>query len=135
MITKSFTSLADRLTISISFSGFTSQEIDLAKEYFTEHYNDEINIEKYTRSRHVSTSWFNKSFKNAVGTTPMNFILSIRIRNAQTLLETTDYNVSNIASMVGYENAFYFSRLFKKHKGLSPAAYRKNFREKYKDHM
>ena len=117
------------------FSGFTSQEIDLAKEYFTEHYNEEISIEDYTRSRHVSTSWFNKSFKNAVGTTPMNYILSIRISNAQTLLETTDYNISNIASMVGYENAFYFSRLFKKHKGLSPAAYRKIFREKYSDNM
>ena len=114
------------------FSGFTSQEINLAKEYFTEHYNEEINIKKYAHSRHVSSSWFNRSFKNAVGTTPMNYILSIRIRNAQILLETTDYSISNIASMVGYENAFYFSRLFKKHKGLSPAAYRKAFREKYK---
>lgn len=117
------------------FSGFTSQEIDFAKEYFLEHYNEEIIIEDYARSRHVSTSWFNKSFKTAVGTTPMNYILSIRIRNAQILLETTDYNISSIASMVGYENAFYFSRLFKKHKGLSPAEYRKTFREKYRDHM
>lgn len=40
-----------------------------------------------------------------------------------------------IASMVGYENAFYFSRLFKKQKGLSPAAYRKIFREKYTDNL
>ena len=117
------------------FSGFTSQEIDLAKEYFTEHYNEEINIEEYALSRHVSASWFNKSFKKAVGTTPMKYILSIRIRNAQALLETTDYNISNIASMVGYENAFYFSRLFKKQKGLSPAAYRKIFREKYREHL
>ena len=113
------------------FSGFASHEIDIACEYFTEHYNEEIVIEEYARSRHVSTSWFNKSFKAAVGTTPMNYILSIRIRNAQVLLETTDYNISSIASMVGYENAFYFSRLFKKHKGLSPAEYRKTFREKY----
>ena len=117
------------------FSGFTSQEVDLAKEYFTEHYNEEIIIEEYARSRHVSTSWFNKSFKYAVGTTPRNYILSIRIRNAQILLETTDYNISSIASMVGYENAFYFSRLFKKHKGLSPAEYRKIIREKYRDHF
>ena len=65
----------------------------------------------------------------------MKYILSIRIRNAQTLLETTDYNISNIASMVGYENAFYFSRLFKNQKGLSPAAYRKIFREKYHEHL
>ena len=114
-------------------SGFTSQEIDLAKEYFSEHYNEEINVEAYAVSRHVSTSWFNKNFKNAVGTTPMQYILSIRIRNAQTLLETTEYSISDIASMVGYENAFYFSRLFKKNKGLSPAAYRKTFREKYEE--
>ena len=65
----------------------------------------------------------------------MKYILSIRIRNAQALLETTDYNISNIASMVGYENAFYFSRLFKKEKGLSPAAYRKIFREKFHEHL
>jgi AraC-like DNA-binding protein len=117
------------------FSGFTSQEIDLAKDYFTEHYNEEISIEEYARSRHVSTSWFNKSFKSALGTTPMSYILSIRIRNAQILLETTDYNISSIASMVGYDNAFYFSRLFKKHKGLSPAEYRKIFREKYKENL
>ena len=117
------------------FSGFTSQEIDLAKEYFTEHYNEEISIEEYALSRHVSVSWFNKSFKKIVGTTPMKYILSIRIRNAQILLETTDYNISNIASMVGYENAFYFSRLFKNQKGLSPAAYRKIFREKYREHL
>lgn len=116
-------------------SGFTSQEIDLAKEYFTEHYNEEINIEDYALSRHVSTSWFNKSFKNATGTTPMKYILSIRIRNAQTLLETTEYNISNIASMVGYENAFYFSRLFKKQKGLSPAEYRKVYRGKYNEQI
>ena len=115
------------------FSGFTSQEIDYAQDYFTEHYNEEIIIEEYARSRHVSTSWFNKNFKKAVGTTPMSYILSIRMRNAQILLETTDYNISSIASMVGYENAFYFSRLFKKHKGLSPAEYRKASREQYKE--
>lgn len=114
------------------FSGFASKEIDFAKDYFSEHYNEDINIEEYALSRHVSTSWFNKSFKSAVGTTPMKFILAIRIRNAQILLETTDYNISDIASMVGYDNPFYFSRLFRKQKGISPAAYRKTFLAKYR---
>ena len=39
------------------------------------------------------------------------------------------------AAKLGYENAFYFSRLFRKHKGLSPAAYRKIYRDKYKDQL
>ena len=61
----------------------------------------------------------------------MKYILEIRIRNAQTLLETTDYSVANIASMIGYDNPMYFSRMFRKAKGMSPAKYRKTYREKY----
>ena len=114
-------------------SGFVQDEIDRAKAYFEEHYNTEISIEQYAASRSMSTSWFNRSFRNSVGTSPMQYILEIRIRNAQTLLETTDYSVADIASVIGYDNPMYFSRLFRKAKGLSPAKYRKVYREKFKE--
>lgn len=112
-------------------SGFIQDEIDRARLYFDEHYNEEISIEQYAVSRNMSTSWFNRSFRSAVGTSPMQYILDVRIRNAQTLLETTDYSVTSIAALVGYENPMYFSRLFRKAKGLSPSKYRKTFREKF----
>ena len=57
----------------------------------------------------------------------MHYILLLRIRNAQVLLETTDGTVSEIARIVGYENSMYFSRLFRKEKGVSPLKYRKAF--------
>ena len=106
-------------------------EIERAGRYFEEHYNEEINIEQYAVSRNMSTSWFNRSFRSAMGTSPMRFILDVRIRNAQVLLETTDYSISVIAGLVGYDNPLYFSRLFRKAKGLSPAKYRKTFREQF----
>ncbi len=112
-------------------SGFIQEEIERAKDYFEEHYNEEISIEQYAASRSMSTSWFNRSFRGTVGTSPMKYILDIRIRNAQTLLETTDYSVANIASMIGYDNPMYFSRMFRKVKGMSPAKYRKTYREKF----
>ncbi len=112
-------------------SGFIQEEIDRAKAYFEEHYNEEISIEQYAASRSMSTSWFNRSFRGAVGTSPMKYILDIRIRNAQVLLETTDYSIANIASVIGYDNPMYFSRMFRKAKGLSPAKYRKTYREKF----
>lgn len=112
-------------------SGFIQDEIDRARKYFEEHYNEDISIEQYAVSRNMSTSWFNRSFRNAVGTPPMKYVLDIRIRNAQALLETTDYSVSDIAALVGYDNPMYFSRLFSKAKGLSPAKYRKTFRESF----
>ena len=112
-------------------AGFIQDEMDRAKDYFEQHYNEEISIEQYAASRSMSTSWFNRSFRSALGTSPMKFILEIRVRNAQTLLETTDYSINNIASIVGYDNPMYFSRLFRKTKGVSPARYRKIYREKY----
>ena len=47
------------------------------------------------------------------------------------LLETTDYSITNIAAVIGYDNPMYFSRMFRKAKGMSPAKYRKTYREKF----
>ncbi|MBQ8342694.1 MAG: helix-turn-helix transcriptional regulator, partial [Clostridia bacterium] len=66
-----------------------------------------------------------RRFKQVVKVTPMQYVLSLRMANAKTLLETKDYNVTETANAVGYENALYFSRLFSKHVGMSPSAYKK----------
>lgn len=100
-------------------------EIDRATHYFNENYNKPLNIDEYAESRHMSTCWFIRSFKQLLKVTPMQYILSLRMANAQSLLETTEYNISEIAEAVGYDNALYFSRLFHKHVGVSPSEYRK----------
>ena len=112
-------------------AGFIQDEMSLAKKYFMDHYNEDVNIEQYAASRNMSTSWFGKSFAAAAGMSPKQYILDLRIRNAQILLETTDGTVSEIARIVGYDNPMYFSRLFRKAKGLSPLKYRKVYLEHY----
>ncbi len=104
-------------------------EIERATHYFNEHYSTEINIEEYAKSRHFSTCWFIRNFKQIVKVTPMQYILSLRMMNAQNLLENTDYNITEIAEAVGYDNPLYFSRLFHKQTGLAPSAYRKLHKE------
>ncbi len=74
----------------------------------------------------MSTSWFIRSLKQYTGMTPVQYIILIRIAKARTLLESTDYSINEIASIVGYDNPLYFSRIFKKHTGSSPANYRKH---------
>ena len=100
-------------------------EIDNAITYFMENYNREINIEEYASSRGMSVSWFIRNFKKYTGSTPLQYIVSIRVNNAQTLLETTNYAVNEISRIVGYDNQLYFSRLFHKLKGYSTTEYRK----------
>ena len=109
-------------------SSYLQEEIDHARRYFNEHYNEDINIEEYAQSRGMSVSWFLRNFKQFTQTSPMQYILSIRINNAVSLLETTDYNVTEISTIIGYENPLYFSRIFKKQKGVSPTDYRRIFR-------
>ena len=104
---------------------YLDHEMDTAASYFDENYNRDINIEEYAISRGMSVSWFIRNFKKFTGTTPMQFITSIRITNSQMLLETTNYAVNEIAHIVGYDNPLYFSRLFHKQKGCSPSEYRK----------
>lgn len=100
-------------------------EIEAAAAYFNEHYNTKISVEQYSQSLHISTNWFIRSFKQYTGVSPARYILSLRMVNAQSLLEHTGYNISEIAEIVGYENPLYFSRVFKRELGVSPAQYRK----------
>ena len=109
---------------------YLDNEMDMAAQYFNDNYNADINIEKYAQSRGMSISWFIRNFKKYTGTTPMQYIVSTRIANAQLLLETTQYSISEIASIVGYDNPLYFSRLFHKQKGFSPSEYRKQIRNR-----
>ena len=102
------------------------EEIDKATLFFNEHYSEDINIDEYAQNNHVSVSWFIRNFKQCTGFTPMQYILSKRIYNAEILLRDPSYNVTEISRIVGYDNPLYFSRIFKKIKGLSPSEYRKS---------
>ena len=73
----------------------------------------------------MSVSWFIRSFKQYTHTTPMQYLVARRVNNAQMLLETTNYSITTIASIVGYDNPLYFSRIFHRQKGVSPSEYRK----------
>lgn len=103
---------------------YISTEIELAQHYFDQHYCENINIEEYASSRGMSISWFIRNFKAHTGSTPLQYILNRRITNAQILLESTDYPISEISTIVGYDNQLYFSRLFTKQKGVSPRKYK-----------
>lgn len=106
-------------------TGDVQEQIERAAAYFNENYNTKISIDDYAESLHISTNWFIHNFKQYAGMSPAQYILSLRMVNAQSLLERTTYNIKEISEIVGYENPLYFSRVFKKEIGKSPAQYRK----------
>ncbi len=112
---------------------FLDTEIDIAAQYFNDNYHIDIRIEDYAASKGMSVSWFIRNFKQYTGATPMQYIVSLRMANAQVLLETTSYTITEIGRIVGYDNPLYFSRLFRKQKGCSPSEYRKRVRPHLKN--
>lgn len=112
-------------TRAYSENEYLDREMHSAVTYFNENYNQDISIENYAQTRGMSVSWFIRNFKKYTGMTPMQFIVSLRVNNAQILLEQTNYSIYEIAKIVGYDDQLYFSRLFRKQKGVSPSQYRK----------
>ncbi len=111
--------------ISADFHG----EIIQAITWFDRHWREPISIEDYATRNRMTPCWFRQKFKHQTGVSPMQYVTNLRITNAMNLIENTDYNISQIAEAVGYENPTYFRRLFHKHTGMSPSEYKKQKRK------
>lgn len=70
---------------------------------------------------------FTRRFQRATGLSPLEYVHTLRLEEAKQQLEIGDEPMEAIAEAVGYEDAAYFSRLFKRKVGLSPAQYRRRF--------
>ena len=103
----------------------TISDVERAAHYFKENYNKQISIEQYAEEHLMSVNWFIHSFKNVMKMSPMQYIISLRIAMAKGYLENSTKNIAEISNEVGYENALYFSRLFRKSTGMTPTEYRK----------
>lgn len=89
-------------------------------------FSDKKGIEDYAKMCNISVSRFTHLFTEKFGISPYKFLLKIRINQAKYLLTETNISISDIAKSIGYEDPFYFSRIFKKTVGVSPNLYRKS---------
>ena len=102
----------------------TINDIERAVHYFNENYTKPISIEQYAEEHLMSVNWFIHSFKSVMKVPPMQYISSLRIAAAKGYLENSNKSIAEIAAAVGYENALYFSRIFKKRTGMTPSEYK-----------
>jgi AraC-like DNA-binding protein len=94
------------------------------KDYIDENYLEEINLDSIAQSLSISPFYLVHVFKESTGFSPIQYIIRRRIGEAQSLLINTDYSVTQIAGMVGYDNISYFTTLFSKTVCMTPKKYR-----------
>ena len=91
-------------------------------------YTARISISQLAQTVALTERTFLRRFERATDLTPLAYVQHLRIEAAQRALENTTAAIDQIAYAVGYENANAFRKLFKRHTGLSPSAYRQRLK-------
>ena len=94
-------------------------------EYIGENYSERITTRDLAASCFLSEEHFCRFFKMAVGKTVTEYINQYRVERASILLTNTEEAIGRIGESVGFDNVNYFSRIFKRIKGVTPKEYRK----------
>ena len=94
-------------------------------QYIQNHYNEPFSGEVLSREFHFNHIYINRVFKKHTGTTVQRFLTDYRLRMSTELLKSSESSVGEIASLVGFDDLAYFSKLFKKVYGVTPTEYRK----------
>lgn len=97
------------------------------KNYIDEHYAESVSIETIGKALHMSPWYVSHVFKEMSGYSPIQYLLRRRIGEAQTLLISTDYSITEIAFRVGFDTQSYFNMQFTKNVGMPPMQFRKNY--------
>jgi len=104
-------------------SGRQSLTRDVIK-YLSVNYNRNITLADLSRRFYISKDYLSHIFKDEIGVSPISYLLKLKIDQVKCLLANTNKTVSEIALCVGYKDANYLSRLFKKATGMTPTAFR-----------
>lgn len=94
--------------------------------------NGDLIVDDLVKELAVSRSIFFKKLKTLTGLAPVEFIKEMRVKRAAQLIETGDYNMTQIAYMVGINDPRYFSKCFKQRFGMTPTEYKENAKNKTK---
>ena len=99
---------------------------DKAILYMQANLSRAVTLDNIAQSANLSASFFSRKFRQDTGYAPIEYFNHLRVQRACQLLHFSDLRINEVASQLGIDDPFYFSRLFKKHMGVSPAEYKKS---------
>ena len=101
-------------------------KMEMAKEYIEAHLETEISLNQVAEYLGLSPNYFSTLFRKYHQQTFMEYLVRARVEKAKQLLQTGRYKVYEVANLLGYSDARYFSEIFKTHTGVNPAEYGKD---------
>jgi AraC-like DNA-binding protein len=101
-----------------------ARRLAVSLNYMVTHLDQPMRVSTLSAMAGLSMSRFFELFKSATGDAPINWLIRVRMQRAGELLENSNLRIKEIALRVGYDDQFYFSRLFKLVHGIAPTAFR-----------
>jgi AraC-like DNA-binding protein len=89
--------------------------------YISNHYKSPLTVHKMAEMINLSDMYFGTLFKQETGMSFRNFLTIVRMNRAEEMLYSGEYKIHEIADACGFSDVFYFSRIFKKHRGIAPS--------------
>lgn len=90
--------------------------------YFSDHYAEKISLDQIAENMYLSPFYISRIFKSETGDTPIRYLIDIRLEHAKEILESGNYtSIQEVAAQVGYDDAYHFSKLFKKKYDIPPS--------------
>ena len=117
--------LAETLSLErLSVQQTRAQEIvEQAKSFIDRNIRTTFDLEKLGATLHLSIPQLNEVFKSYTGMTPYQYCIHAKINRAKEILASGESSIKEIAWQVGFDDPYYFSRLFKKKTGYSPSSW------------
>ncbi|NQX69730.1 helix-turn-helix domain-containing protein [Paenibacillus alba] len=124
-----FMAYREQLTAQQKRSGTIDPLMNQAAAYIeTQALEHELSLKGVALTLGLSSSQLTRRFQAVYGMSPVRYATKIRLSRARLLLAETPDTLDAIAEQCGFQNAFYFSRVFSQHMQISPSAYRRTFR-------
>lgn len=105
----------------------TSAAVLHAQRYISEHYGQKITLSQIAQQSYISRHALSLAFKNILGISFRDYLISFRITEAKKLLITTDLSVEAVSEQVGYANVNNFVQIFRQRESTTPLQYRKKY--------
>lgn len=123
-------SLHDRRWRSLQAPGGRSRHtmlrVDTVRDFIDAHFTDDLDLSTLAAAGGLSPFHFSRLFKQRMQMTPHQYVMQRRLEYAAQQLSHTDFSVTEIALAIGFQDSRHFARIFRRHSGQTPTAYRRN---------
>lgn len=115
-----------------SSSSMSRYYLEWAFTYIDQNFQNDITVADIAKSCKIHRNYLGKIFREQLGTSPQEFLITYRMNKAVQLLQTTKLAIKDIGNAVGYPNQLHFSRAFKNIYGIPPSQWRSAYQEQAK---